>query len=179
MDPGGSRRPRGRTATILACAALLGIAGGLAAGYRIQAERPPTPLPALAAPLPVHAVRSAGEAGRAPVTLKEERALRMEGDLRKLLLKPSGGDHETLEPTIEGGVPAVDNWLSPIDFAREFVYDDGMFEALTRAGIRRVAATDRAGGDRHTAIRLAQFWPGTGAPAAGSRSCTATSGSLP
>ncbi|GAA3372818.1 hypothetical protein GCM10020367_29950 [Streptomyces sannanensis] len=43
-------RPRGRTTVIIAVAALLGVVGGTAVGYRIQADRPPTSLPPLNQP---------------------------------------------------------------------------------------------------------------------------------
>ncbi|WP_241027683.1 hypothetical protein [Streptomyces verrucosisporus] len=45
--PGTAAPRRGRTALLLACAALLGTVGGLAGGYTVQADRAPTPLPPL------------------------------------------------------------------------------------------------------------------------------------
>ncbi|MEU2668026.1 hypothetical protein ABZ622_04010 [Streptomyces sp. NPDC007164] len=45
-----AKRPRGRTALLLVAAAVLGIAGGTAVGYDVQAGRAPTPLPVLAQP---------------------------------------------------------------------------------------------------------------------------------
>ncbi|MGW2847146.1 hypothetical protein ACWC5G_19890, partial [Streptomyces sp. NPDC001274] len=44
------KRPRGRTALLVAVAAVLGIGVGTAAGYEIQDRRAPTPLPALSQP---------------------------------------------------------------------------------------------------------------------------------
>lgn len=44
-------RRRGRTALLIATAAVLGLVGGACAGYLIQADREPTKLPSLSQPV--------------------------------------------------------------------------------------------------------------------------------
>ncbi|MGK5450913.1 hypothetical protein [Streptomyces radiopugnans] len=149
----GRPRRRGRTALLLACAALLGTVGGLAGGYTVQADRAPTPLPPLSQaelsypkkPLPE------GE-GPEPLTAEEDRRVRTDGDLRKLLLDKPKGAREP-EPSI-----GMDGWLSPSAYAREFENPGYMFTYLTGGDLRRVASTGwQQGRYRTVVVSLVQF----------------------
>ncbi|MFD5430226.1 hypothetical protein ACFWI9_33130, partial [Streptomyces sp. NPDC127084] len=85
-------RRRGRTALLIAVAAVVGIAGGTAVGYGVQAEHEPTPLPVLSqAGLTYPAKPLAASAQPVPLSAAEDHQVKTGGDLRKLLLsKPSG-----------------------------------------------------------------------------------------
>ncbi|MDG9702978.1 hypothetical protein [Streptomyces sp. DH37] len=146
-------RRRGRTALLPACAALLGAVGGLAGGYTVQADRAPTPLPPLSQaelsypkePLPE------GEEPE-PLTAEEDRRVRTDGDLRKLLLDRPKGAREP-EPS-----PDVDGWLSLPAYAREFDNPGYMFTYLTGEDLRRVASTGWQRGEYRTvSVSLVQF----------------------
>jgi hypothetical protein len=151
------RRPRGRTTLIIAAATLLGVAGGAAVGYGIQAERAPTPLAALSQPGLGYPAKSRSS-GPAPLPVAEDRRVRTDGDLRKLLVDRPEGARET--PTGELGLG--DGW-EPIDQYAESHYKDPhhMFETLIGQGLRRVASVSwEEGKHRETDVRLLQFRSG-------------------
>jgi hypothetical protein len=84
------RRVRGRT--LFTGALVLGVLGGAGTGYAVQASRPATPLPPLAATQPKYAPAGVYQ-GVAPATLPaaQDDATRTEGPLTKLLIpKPPG-----------------------------------------------------------------------------------------
>ncbi|MFG2429229.1 hypothetical protein [Streptomyces sp. NPDC048590] len=153
----GSMRPRGRTALIIAAAALLGISAGTAVGYGIQAERPPTPLPALsqaelaypAKPLP---------AGKVPPPLpaSQDHQVRTDGDLRKLLLdRPAGWSEDKDADWLNDG------WMTVGDLARGYKDEGHMLEYFLESDIRRVAgAAWKKGEHRQATITLVQFSAG-------------------
>ncbi|MFE3515361.1 hypothetical protein [Streptomyces sp. NPDC059166] len=154
----GRMRPRGRTALIIAAAALLGISAGTAVGYGIQAERPPTPLPALsqaelaypAKPLPADKVPP-------PLPASQDHQVRTDGDLRKLLLdRPAGWSEDKDADWLNDG------WMTVGDLARDFREEDYMFEYFLESDIRRIAGASWVkGADREAEIRLVQFSSGT------------------
>ncbi|MFC9145484.1 hypothetical protein ACFTWM_03810 [Streptomyces bacillaris] len=149
-------RPRGRTALIVAAAALLGISGGTAVGYGIQSQRPPTPLPALSQPgLAYPAKPLAADKAPAPLPASEDRRVRTEGDLRKLLLERPEGAEASPDYPREGG-----EWMPYAEYARYFKDGEGMFRYFTESGLRRVAATEWVQKDRYTRLALVQFRPG-------------------
>ncbi|HEX5566351.1 MAG TPA: hypothetical protein VFY14_05350, partial [Streptomyces sp.] len=150
--PAAPPRRRGRTALLIACAALLGTVAGTATGYTVQADRAPTPLPPLSQaelsypkkPLPK------GQEPE-PLTAEEDRRMKTDGDLRKLLVKEPKGAREQ-DTLIDDG------WLSPAAYALEFEHPDVMFPDLVREqGLRRVAAVSWEVGHRTVDIRLVQF----------------------
>ncbi|MFG2329757.1 hypothetical protein ACGFMM_09025 [Streptomyces sp. NPDC048604] len=153
MDSSTGRK-RGRTALIVAVAAVLGVAGGTAVGYGIQAQREPTPLPALSqqdlrhpAPLPK------GHRAK-PLSAAEDRKVRTDGDLRKLLLpRPSGAK--------SAGFGFGDGWMSVTEYVSEFDHPSVAFSYQMDNELRRVAAVSwRTGKYRTTEIRLVQFRSG-------------------
>ncbi|MGW1224974.1 hypothetical protein [Streptomyces sp. NPDC001478] len=157
------RRPRGRTTLIIAAAAVLGIAAGAAVGYDIQAGRAPTPLAALSQPgLGYPAKALPADRVPDPLPASQDRRVRTDGDLRKLLLpRPAGWRTSEDVPVIRNGWVAVD------DYVRDFEDDSFMFGRLLEADIRRVAATAwQKGENRAVSVMLVQFRAGTAMSAA-------------
>ncbi|MCX4970304.1 hypothetical protein OHA98_37210 [Streptomyces sp. NBC_00654] len=139
---------------LIAAAALLGIAGGAAVGYGIQAERAPTPLAALsqpglgypAKPLPADKVPG-------PLPVAQDRQVRTDGDLRKLLIdRPKGAGKAGL------GLRADDGWIALDTYALTFKSENYMFETLAGDDLRRIASASwRQGQYRETLVNLVQF----------------------
>ncbi|MGW1818844.1 hypothetical protein ACWCQM_35445 [Streptomyces sp. NPDC002125] len=151
-------RPRGRTALLIAAAALLGISGGTAVGYGIQAERPPTPLPALSQWELVYPAKALpADKVPAPLPASQDRQVRTDGDLRKLIIdRPSGWSEDKDEDWVDDG------WMTVGDFAREFDNDDTTYQYFLESDIRRVAAAAwKKGPHREAEIQLVQFSSGT------------------
>ncbi|MFI9106300.1 hypothetical protein ACIGXA_37930 [Streptomyces fildesensis] len=143
-------RRRGRTTLLIAVAAVLGVLAGAGTGYKIQQDRPETPLPPLAQPKLVQPAGAAAPA--APLTVADDHLVKTDGDLRKLLLeRPKGAK----DPTVP--VPG-DGWLLLADYAGEFRDPSHMFRDLSTHAFRRAVGT-AWGGDDHTDIdiRLVQF----------------------
>ncbi|MFG2872766.1 hypothetical protein [Streptomyces sp. NPDC048338] len=146
-------RRAGRTVALIAVAAVLGIVGGTAVGYGVQAEREPTPLPALnqadlayPKPLPKGSTIE-------PLPVSEDRGAKTEGDLRKLLLPRPAGAKKT-------DFADDDGWLTVPEYAREFDRPGPALGHELGNGIRRVATTSWQTGEfRVTEIRLVQFRP--------------------
>ncbi|MGW3826817.1 hypothetical protein ACWEAF_32080 [Streptomyces sp. NPDC005071] len=152
----GKPRPRGRTTLLIAAAAVLGIAGGTAVGYGVQADRAPTPLPALSQPnLAYPAKALPADKVPDPLPVSQDRQRKTEGDLRELLVsKPSGARNARFPFSTKG-------WRSLDAYVREFKSEDFMFETLAEADIRRIAAANWLQGQyRGVGIRLVQFRSG-------------------
>ncbi|MFF0049999.1 hypothetical protein [Streptomyces sp. NPDC005498] len=152
----GKPRPRGRTALLIAAAAVLGIAGGTAVGYGVQADRAPTPLPALSQPnLAYPAKALPADKVPDPLPVSQDRQRKTEGDLRELLVsKPSGARNAKFPFQTKG-------WMSLDAYALEFESEDYMFETLAEADVRRIAAANWSQGQhRDVGIRLVQFRSG-------------------
>ncbi|MFD5751025.1 hypothetical protein [Streptomyces sp. NPDC127033] len=147
-------RRRGRTALLIAVAAVLGIVGGTTTGYAIQADRPPTPLPPLAQqglgypakPLP------AGEEAE-PLSAEEDRQVRTDGDLRKLLIGRPAGAREIAPDWLDNG------WVPLRSYAHYF--DDGAYAYSSALGaeMRRVAGTAWQDGESQGSVILVQYHP--------------------
>lgn len=151
--PGRAPRRRGRTALLIAAAAVLGVVAGTATGYAVQADRPPTPLPMLAQPglaYPAKPLPPGKEPE--PLSAEEDSRVKTDGDLRKLLLSRPAGARENPAPW------ADDGWLSLDEYARDFESPDYMFEDLVGKGFRRAACSSWEQGEyRVTNIYLVQF----------------------
>ncbi|MFC5804045.1 hypothetical protein [Streptomyces formicae] len=148
------RRRRGRTALIVAAAAVIGIVGGTAVGYGIQAEREPTPLPALSQPGLSYPAKPLPDSARpAPLSAAEDRKVKTDGDLRKLLLaKPA----DAKDVDFSYG----DGWIPLAEYADYYESPTGALEDQLGNRIRRVAATSwKTGAYRTTEIRLVQYRP--------------------
>ncbi|MGV9994095.1 hypothetical protein [Streptomyces sp. NPDC003374] len=145
-----SRRPRrrGRTALLIATAAVLGVVGGTCTGYLIQADRSPTPLPPLSQATLAQAKGPAPE----PLPAAQDRKVRTDGDLRKLLLsKPRGAKRPEW---LEGSV----GWVDVAAYAGYFEHPADAFRALADDEFRRAAVTGWETSDRtRVEIRLIQY----------------------
>lgn len=157
------RRPRGRTTLIIVAAAVLGIAAGTALGYGVQAGRAPTPLTALSQQDLAYPAKSLpADQVPDPLPASQDRQVRTDGDLRKLLIpRPAGWtDNE------DAGFSS-DGWMGVDDYALDFESEDYMYGALLEADIRRVAAASwKKGAHRMANIWLVQFRSGVDSAAA-------------
>ncbi|GAA2410412.1 hypothetical protein GCM10010433_06460 [Streptomyces pulveraceus] len=155
-----AKRPRGRTALLVLAAAVLGVAGGTAVGYDVQAGRAPTPLPALSQPgLAYPAKALPPDKVPDPLPASQDRRVRTDGDLRKLVIgRPAGwsDDDSSL-------LDLSDGWVAPDVYARSSYEKEGsMYEYFLEYDIRRVAGAAWKRGQYRTAeIHLVQFGSGT------------------
>ncbi|MFJ8004525.1 hypothetical protein [Streptomyces fagopyri] len=142
------RRRRGRTTLLIATAAVLGLVAGTCAGFLVQADREPTELPSLSQPV----VAQARGAGPEPLSAAQDRQVKTDGDLRKLLLKRPKGTKES------DFAPGHDGWLDLADYAHQLSDSDDQFGALVGNEFRRAADTTWQVGDTYDVeIRLVQF----------------------
>ncbi|MGX1270854.1 hypothetical protein [Streptomyces phaeoluteigriseus] len=146
--PSPRPRRRGRTTLLIAAAAVLGVVAGTCTGYLVQADREPTKLPPLSQPV----LAQAKGPGPEPLSAAQDRKLRTDGDLRKLLLKkPKGAkDVEWLE--------GMDGWMDMAGYADLYEEPGEVFPDLVENEFRRAAVTGWAEGESYTVeIRLVQF----------------------
>ncbi|MCX5397981.1 hypothetical protein [Streptomyces sp. NBC_00102] len=142
------RRPRGRTSLIVLAAAVLGVAIGGAVGYGVQADRDPTPLGPLAHARLAYPTKPGKVADPLPVA--QDRQVKTDGDLTKLLL-PAPKGAEVDEDFGRG-------FLTLSDYASEYESPDYMFDDLLGSGIRRIAeASWSEGENRETKVDLVQY----------------------
>ncbi|MGW0842179.1 hypothetical protein ACWD26_18780 [Streptomyces sp. NPDC002787] len=142
------RRRRGRTAALIAGAAALGLVAGTCAGFLVQADREPTALPPLSQPT---LARAKGK-GPEPLSAEQDRKVRTDGDLRKLLLK------KPKNATEFGTLRGDDGWLDLAGYASFYEEPDGAFTSLVEEEFRRTAVTGwRVGSTFQVEIRLVQF----------------------
>ncbi|MEX0170560.1 hypothetical protein MRBLMG1_003166 [Streptomyces sp. LMG1-1-1.1] len=136
---------------LIAVAAVLGLVGGTAVGYRIQADREPTPLPALNQPGLAYPAKPLPEGeGPEPLSAKEDLQSKAQGDLRKLLLpRPKGARAD-----------GTDGW-QPLDaYADTFTMPDGRLQDGLTSGIRRIATRGWLVGEyKSVRIELVQYRP--------------------
>ncbi|MFJ8538678.1 hypothetical protein [Streptomyces sp. NPDC093591] len=141
-------RRRGRTALLIAGAVVLGLVAGTCAGYVVQADREPTKLPSLSQPT---LKQSAGEAPE-PLSAAQDRRVKTDGDLRKLLLKKPAGARDT------EWLSALDGWQDMASLAGNYDKPDVMFSELVSDEFRRAAVTSwQIGSSYAVEIRLIQF----------------------
>ncbi|WUW87819.1 hypothetical protein OG595_18910 [Streptomyces sp. NBC_01451] len=141
-------RRRGRTTLLIAGAAVLGLVAGTCAGYLVQADREPTGLPSLSQPV---LAQAEGE-GPEPLPASQDRRVRTDGDLRKLLLKRPKGAKDWEFP------PGEDGWLDVADYADQVEDSKGFFGDLVADEFRRAADTTWLVGSTYSVeIRLVQY----------------------
>ncbi|WP_328895381.1 hypothetical protein [Streptomyces sp. NBC_00236] len=157
------RRPRGRTTLIIVAAAVLGIAAGTAVGYGVQADRAPTPLTALSQPdLAYPAKALPADQVPDPLPASQDRQVRTDGDLRKLLIPRPGGWRDNENATL-----IQDGWMGVDDYALAFKSEDYMFSEFLGNNVRRIAAVSwRKGAYGVARLRLVQFRSGIDSAAA-------------
>ncbi|MEU1195610.1 hypothetical protein ABZ446_05240 [Streptomyces sp. NPDC005813] len=141
-------RRRGRTTLIVATAAVLGLVAGTCVGYLVQADREPTKLPSLSQPV----VAQAKGEGPEPLSAAQDRRVKTDGDLRKLLIKRPKG---TKVPDWE---PGEDGWLNMADYADQLENSGREFGDLVKSEYRRAAGTSwLVGSNQSVEIRLVQY----------------------
>ncbi|MFJ5026549.1 hypothetical protein ACIQB5_00370 [Streptomyces sp. NPDC088560] len=136
---------RGRTAALIAGTAGLGVVAGLCTGYVVQAGRPPTRLPSLSQP----AVPQ-GKGTVEPLSAADDRRVKTDGDLRKLLLKRPKGARAT-------DFGSADGWMDLADYASAFKNPTGAFKDELKSEFRRAAQTTWQTGTYDVEIRLVQY----------------------
>ncbi|MFF4785097.1 MULTISPECIES: hypothetical protein [Streptomyces] len=147
MAEARSPRRRGRTTLLIAAAAVLGVVAGTCAGYLIQADRDPTPLPSLSQPT----LAQAKGDGPEPLSAAQDRRVKTDGDLRKLLVKKPSGSKKA------SWLGDEDGWLSLAGYAELYEDPAGAFGDQLDDNFRRVAVTGWESGDRQVTIRLIQY----------------------
>lgn len=146
--PAPRRRRRGRTTLMIVGAAVLGVVAGTCAGYLVQADREPTALPPLSQPV---VKQAKGEAE--PLSAAQDRKVKMDGDLRKLLLsRPKGARENEYAPTTDG-------WVDLAEYASRYEGGPGdTFDGLVDDEFRRAAWTSWQVGETYEVhITLVQF----------------------
>ena len=147
------KKRRVRTGPLFAAALVLGVLGGIAGGYTVQARREPTPLPALRVAKPVYP-RSPLYDGTRPPTLPAsvDDATIVDGDLTKLLLPTPTGAKATFNDH---------GWMSLIDEADTCTNPASCFSVNLSDGVARIADTAWNLGDgTYVEIRILQYRPG-------------------
>ncbi|WP_078954205.1 hypothetical protein [Streptomyces globisporus] len=151
------QRPRRRilrTVGLIAVAAVIGLVGGTAVGYGVQADREPTALPPLNQPGLAYPAKPLPKGQEPePLPAKEDRQAKAQGDLRKLLLpKPVGAKKDEFGDGIGNG------WMPVYEFASEFTKPGRALDYQLDLGVRRVAAESWMTGEhKRTEIRLVQY----------------------
>ncbi|WP_240634430.1 MULTISPECIES: hypothetical protein [Streptomyces] len=140
-------RRRGRTTLLIATAAALGLVAGACSGFLIQADREPTKLPSLSQPV----VAQAKGEGPEPLSAAQDRRVKTDGDLRKVLLqRPKGA--RAAEWVSEDG------WLDVAGHAEQYTEPAEAFGNLLGDEFRRgVEAGWRVGSTYTVEIRLIQY----------------------
>ncbi|WP_256961960.1 hypothetical protein [Streptomyces sp. NRRL B-24572] len=152
------QRPRRRvlrTVGLITVAAVIGLVGGTAVGYGIQADREPTALPPLNQPGLAYPSKPLPKGQEPePLSAKEDRQAKAQGDLRKLLVpKPAGAKKDEFGDR--------DGWMSVNGYASDFNEPGTALGYQLDLDIRRVAVTSWASGEhRRTEVRLVQYRPG-------------------
>ncbi|MGW2821557.1 hypothetical protein ACWC24_11200 [Streptomyces sp. NPDC001443] len=140
-------RRRGRTALLIAGAAVLGLVAGTCGGYLVQADREPTKLPSLSQPtLP----QGRGD-GPEPLSAAQDHQVKTDGDLRKLLLKTPRGAKKAEWISDDG-------WIDLAAYADRFTKPRLAFPDVVGKEFRRAADTGWQVGKTYSVeIELVQF----------------------
>ncbi|MEV5933971.1 hypothetical protein AB0L56_14830 [Streptomyces sp. NPDC052079] len=146
-EAGRTPRRRGRTAALIGAALVLGLVAGTCTGYLVQADREPTPLPPLSQPVLTQAKGKAPE----PLSTAQDRRLKTDGDLRKLLIKRP----RSARPA--DWLLGEDGWMDLAEYAGYYEDSGEIFGQLAMDEFRRVAVTGWFGNDYDVEIRLVQF----------------------
>ncbi|MFE9450489.1 hypothetical protein [Streptomyces sp. NPDC006739] len=140
------RSRRGRTTALITGAAVLGVVAGTCTGYLVQVGRPPTKLASLSQPV----VRQA-KGDVEPLSAAQDRRVKTDGDLRKLLLKRPGDARDT-------DFVSADGWMDLADYADTFEEPDRAFGHELESEFRRAAEAGwRIDGTYVVDIRLVQY----------------------
>lgn len=126
---------------------MLGVVAGTCTGYVVQAGRTPTPLPPLSQPV---VKQAKGEVE--PLSAAQDRRVRTDGDLRKLLVPRPSGARKT--PYQVGN----DGWMDLAEYAHVYNKPGAAFAEQITDEFRRVAVASWRTTDTHEVeIYLAQY----------------------
>ncbi len=146
--PASRPRRRGRTTLLIAVAAVLGVVAGTCTGFLVQANRAPDALPSLSQATLTQAKGPAPE----PLSAAQDRRVKVDGDLRKLLLKRPSGARDADYTTGEDG------WLDLAGYAEMYDRPADAFGDLVADEFRRAAVVNwREGSSLFVEIRLVQY----------------------
>ncbi|WP_405972711.1 hypothetical protein OG496_26850 [Streptomyces sp. NBC_00988] len=146
--PAPRPRRRGRTTLLIAVAAVLGVVAGTCTGFLVQANRAPDALPSLSQATLTQAKGPAPE----PLSAAQDREVKVDGDLRKLLLKRPSGARDADYTTGEDG------WLDLAGYAEMYDRPANAFPELVANEFRRAAVANwREGSSLFVEIRLVQY----------------------
>ncbi|MGW8766460.1 hypothetical protein ACWGN5_28630 [Streptomyces sp. NPDC055815] len=138
-----------RTVALIAVAAVIGLVGGTAVGYGIQADREPTALPPLNQPGLAYPAKPLPKGQEPePPAAKDDRQAKAQGDLRKLLLpKPAGARAD-----------GQDGWQSLSEYVDDFTRPEDALGFQLDQEIRRIATRSwRVGEYKRVEINLVQY----------------------
>ncbi|MFD8479107.1 hypothetical protein [Kitasatospora sp. NPDC059673] len=147
-EPARKKRKFGVGAMFLTAVVAGPVIGGVI-GYGIQASRPATPLPELAAvklSYPAERIDAKALAAAGP------QPLNIDGDLRDLLIKRPDG---TKDDELGDG----DGWMSVADVAETYGNSASQFTDLLSGGFRRQANVSWIAGDVKYRVNLRQYRP--------------------
>lgn len=113
----------------------------------MQADRAPDALPSLAQPTLTQAKGPAPE----PLSAAQDRKVKVDGDLRKLLLKRPAGARAALFPL------GSDGWLDLAGYSETYTEPDTSFAYQYREEFRRAAVTNWSEGSRQVDVVLVQY----------------------
>ncbi|MET7682695.1 hypothetical protein [Streptomyces sp. NPDC005423] len=130
----------------MAAAAVLGVVAGTCTGFLVQAHRAPDQLPSLSQATLAQAKGNGPE----PLSAAGDRAVKTDGDLRKLLLKKPSDARSTVTGPGDG-------WLDLADYAEEFTQPDVAFRYQIAQEFRRAAVAKWSQGTRNVEIALVQY----------------------
>ncbi|MFJ8431423.1 hypothetical protein ACIQ9P_08980 [Kitasatospora sp. NPDC094019] len=147
-EPPARRPRRPRPVLLLASGLVLGTLAGGGAGYAVQANRPPTPLPPIQVALPSY---PAGALDPAAAAAAAPSPLAIDGDLRKLLLTAPSGS----KPWDDN--PDTPSWISAGELAEHEGRTEAVFKQLNTHGFRRAVEIDWKHGDLQVRISLVQY----------------------
>ncbi|WP_369189406.1 hypothetical protein [Streptomyces sp. R08] len=139
-------RRRGRTTLLIAVAAVLGVVAGTCTGFLVQANRAPDALPSLSQP----AVAQAKDPAPEPLSAAQDRKVKVDGDLRKLLLRKPAGARAGI---VEGSA----GWLSLADYSARYEKPSSAFSYFIGDEFRRAAGVRWSEGTRDVEVVLVQF----------------------
>ncbi len=147
LAPAPRPRRRGRTTLLIAVAAVLGVVAGTCTGFLVQANRAPDKLPSLAQSTLTQAKGPAPE----PLSAAQDRQVKVDGDLRKLLLKKPSGAKDAVLPD------GTDGWLDLAEYAERFNGPDEEFAYEVDQEFRRAAIAQWREGTRDVDVLLVQY----------------------
>jgi hypothetical protein len=136
---------RGRTTTLIAGAAVLGVLAGGGLGYRVQSDRAATPLPPLTGPV---LAQPKGTGRAAPVLpASQDQGAIYSGDLLALLV-----------PAPKGAEEVNRSWVSLLDYADGYTRPAGAFEEFAGNHFQRSAQAEwTAEHEVRVDVHLTQF----------------------